>query len=137
MSRTLWYIYYDLFLLIMVQNDFTFGNKPRMKEVPPGTEAIFRFNGKAEITETDYGEKYSFPITLLSHDSYPQLKDGPMNMDWESKCQAAKQMYLELEPENLKKLESKFAAALKDAYNNCEWQLTRFDTGAYFLSVKR
>ena len=37
--------------------EFGFGNKPRMKEVPPGTEAIFRFNGKPEIIETDYGEK--------------------------------------------------------------------------------
>ena len=117
--------------------EFGFGNKPRMKEVPPGTEAIFRFNGKPEIIETDYGEKYSFPITLISHDSHPLLKDGPQNMDWESKSQCAKEMYHELQPENMKKLESKFAAALKDAYNNCEWQLTRFDTGTYFISGKR
>jgi hypothetical protein len=121
----------------MSEIDIGFGSKPRMKEVPPGTEAIFRFNGKPEIIETDYGEKYSFPITLLSHDSHPLLNDGPMNMDWESKSQCAKQLYEELKPENLKKQDVKFAAAVKDAYNNCEWQLTRFDSGQYFISVKR
>lgn len=129
MSRSLWYIYYDLFLLIMVQN-FTFGSKPRMKEVLPGTEAIFRFLGEGNIVETDYGEKYSFPISLISHDSYPQLKDGPMEMAWESKCQAAKQLFLELNDP-----EGKLYKELLKAFTESKWQLTRFDTGAYFISV--
>ena len=129
MSRSLWYIYYDLFLLIMVQN-FTFGSKPRMKEVLPGTEAIFRFLGEGDIVETDYGEKYSFPISLISHDSYPQLKDGPMEMAWESKCQAAKQLFLELNDP-----EGKLYKELLKAFTDSKWQLTRFDTGAYFISV--
>ena len=129
MSRSLWYIYYDLFLLIMVQN-FTFGSKPRMKEVLPGTEAIFRFLGEGNIVETDYGEKYSFLISLISHDSYPQLKDGPMEMAWESKCQAAKQLFLELNDP-----EGKLYKELLKAFTDSKWQLTRFDTGAYFISV--
>ena len=129
MSRSLWYIYYDLFLLIMVQN-FTFGSKPRMKEVLPGTEAIFKFIGEGNIVETDYGEKYSFPISLISHDSYPQLKDGPMEMAWESKCQAAKQLFLELNDP-----EGKLYKELLKAFTESKWQLTRFDTGAYFISV--
>ena len=129
MSRTLWYVYYDLFLLIMVQN-FTFGSKPRMKEVLPGTEAIFRFLGEGKVVETDYGEKVSFPISLISHDSYPQLKDGAIEMAWESKCQAATQLLKELD--NTK---SKFHKELLQAFTESKWQLTRFDTGAYYISV--
>ncbi len=39
--------------------------------------------------------------------------------------------------DDFQKQDVKFAAAVKDAYNNCEWQLTRFDSGQYFISVKR
>ena len=56
--------------------NFGFGSKPRMKEVPKGTEAIFSFNGEPEIVETEYGEKFSFPITLISHDSLSTLSNA-------------------------------------------------------------
>ena len=120
--------------------NFSFGSKPRMKEVPPGTEATFSFNGVPEIVETEYGEKYSFPITLISHDSHPLLEDGPMNMNWESKSDAAKQLYNDLSEEILVddpdvKYKTKFQKKLKQAYKERKWQLTRFDTGTYWLDV--
>ena len=109
---------------------FSFGSKPRMKEVPLGTEAIFSFNGEPEIVETEYGEKFSFPITLISHDSHPLLEDGPMTMTWESKCQAAKQLFNDLNDNK-----TKYYKELKQAYKERKWQLTRFDTGTYWLDV--
>ena len=99
---------------------FGFGSKPRMKEVPPGTEAIFRFNGKPEIIETEYGEKFSFPIILISHDSYDTL---PFDCNWESKSMVAKEVFIAYEQNK----------DFKEVYNTAKWQLTRFDTGAYFL----
>ena len=122
----------------MSGNEISFGSKPRMKEVTPGTEAIFRFLGKGKMVETEYGEKISFPISLISHDSYPQLEDGPMEMTWESKCQAAKQLYVEMHSfkiDHPNKSKTKFHKELKEAYENSKWQLTRFDTGAYFITV--
>jgi len=130
MSRTLWYIYWDLFQLIMVQNNFTFGSKPRMKEVKPGTEAIFKFLGSGKVVDTEFGEKISFPISLISHDSYPLLADGPMEMAWESNSQASKQLLKDLSDEK-----GKYHKELVKAFEEKKWQLTRFDTGAYFLSV--
>jgi hypothetical protein len=130
MSRMLWYIYWDLFQLIMVQNNFTFGSKPRMKEVKPGTEAIFKFLGKGKVVDTEFGEKISFPISLISHDSYPLLADGPMEMAWESNSQASKQLLKDLSDEK-----GKYHKELVKAFEENKWQLTRFDTGAYFLSV--
>jgi hypothetical protein len=109
---------------------FGFGSKPRMKEVPKGTEAIFSFNGEPKIIDTEYGEKFSFPITLISHDSHPLLADGPMNMNWESKSDAAEQLY-----KDLNDTKTKFHKELKQAYKDNKWQLTRFDTGVYWLDV--
>ena len=123
----------------MVKKDvsFGFGNKPRMKEVPPGTEATFSFNEDPEIIETEWGEKYSFPITLKTHDSHPLLADGPMVMTWESKCGAAKQLYEGLAMKDVAKnqKEQSFYMELKKAYKDEVWQLTRFDNGAYFLDI--
>lgn len=117
----------------MPGKEFSFGSKPRMKEVPPGTEAILSFNGEGKVIETDYGEKISFPITLISHDSYSQQLHGDhsgLDMAWESKCSAAVQLLKDLADEK-----GQYHKELVKAYKESKWQLTRFDTGAYFLSV--
>ena len=114
----------------MTKDSFGFGSKPCMKEVPPGAEAVFTFRGDPELIETEYGEKYSFPITLISHPSYPLLADGPMDMDWQSKCQSAKQLFTMLGERDLDMWD-----ALCKAYKKQTWQLTRFDTGAYWIDA--
>ena len=116
----------------MTKDSFGFGSKPCMKEVPSGAEAVFTFRGKAELVETDYGEKYSFPITLISHPSYPLLEDGPMDMLWQSKCQSAKQLF-----NGLNDQEYSLHKALKKHYADSKWNLTRFDTGAYWLEIEQ
>ena len=120
----------------MQKDTFGFGSKPCMKEVPPGATAVFSFRGLPELIETEYGEKYSFPITLISHPSYPQL-DGPdmltLDMDWQSKCQSAKQIW-----EILNQVDtSQFQKDVVKHYNKGNWVLTRFDTGAYWLEIEQ
>ena len=118
----------------MDNESFGFGSKPYMKEVPPTKEAIFSFRGQPSIEETEWGEKYTFPITLHSHPSYSLLEDGPIEMEWQSKCSAAKQLYTPcIIPKGKKQTD--FQTKLLKAYQESKWQLTRFDTGAYFLTV--
>tara|TARA_R100000426_G_C4820456_1_gene110246 strand:+ start:1218 stop:1544 length:327 start_codon:yes stop_codon:yes gene_type:complete len=108
----------------MAKDKFSFGSEPNMREVPPGTEAKFRFNGAPKVVETEWGEKYSFPIVLISHDSYDSL---PIDCNWQSKSRVAKEIwdvYMKNDNEFIK------------AYNNSNWQLTRFDNGAYFLDQR-
>ena len=107
----------------MLKDKFSFGSSPKMREVPPGTEAKFRFNGEPSIVETEWGEKYSFPIVLISHDSYDSL---PIDCNWESKSGVAKEVFTAY-GEGIK------SADFNKAYKESNWQLTRFDTGAYFL----
>ena len=108
----------------MVKDKFSFGSNPKMREVPPGTEAKFRFNGAPSIVETEWGEKYSFPIVLISHDSYDSL---PIDCQWESKSIVAKEVY------NAYITVVDKHKDFKEAYKKSTWQLTRFDTGSYFL----
>ena len=102
------------------KDKFSFGSNPKMREVPAGTEAKFQFNGKPSIVETEWGEKFSFPIILISHDSYDTL---PFDCNWESKSMVAKEVFIAYEQNK----------DFKEVYNTAKWQLTRFDTGAYFL----
>ena len=115
----------------MEQNDkFGFGSKPCMKEVPAGQTAVFSFRGSLPtMVETEYGEKYSFPITLISHPSYDTL---PLKMDWQSKCQSAKQLF-----NGLNDKDYSLHKELKKHYRESAWTLTRFDTGAYWLEVNQ
>jgi len=115
----------------MNSDSFEFGVSNTMREVPPGTEAIISFNDEPKIVDTEWGSKCSYPITLHSHDSYPILKDGPLDMEWVSKSSCATQLFEALAKTN----ESKFTKELKEHYKKSKWQLTRFDTGVYFISV--
>ena len=108
----------------MTKEKFSFGSNPSMKEVVPGTEAKFTFRGEPELIETEWGEKYSFPISLLSHDSYDSF---PIKCNWESKSQVAKELFKAYGTDGVRN------AAFHKAYTTCEWQLTRFDTGAYWI----
>ena len=108
----------------MTKAKFSFGSSPKMREVPPGTEAKFRFNGEPSIVETEWGEKYSFPIVLISHDSYDSL---PFDCIWESKSMVAKEVF------NAYGTKGERDANFHSAYTKSTWQLTRFDTGSYFL----
>lgn len=106
------------------------GGNPRMKEVPPGTEAVFRFKGDPTIIETEWGDKYSFPILLISHDSHPLLKDGPQEMVWDSKSQCAKQLY----EAYILDVNGKDTPFYK-AYTKEKWELARFENGVYMIRV--
>jgi len=133
---------------------FSFGSIPVMREVPPGMDAKFRFTGPGKIVETEqYGEKLSFPISLSYHPSYdslPPLPDNVVDRDkkeaelegqtiecnWQTKCQSAKQLMKQLnEVIKMSVEKGKFQKELKQHYEKSEWQLTRFDTGAYWLEV--
>ena len=105
------------------KDKFSFGSQPSMREVPLTEAATLKFNGKPKMVETEWGEKYSFPITLISHPSYETL---PINCNWESKCMVAKELYHEYTKKDVTK---EFHAA----YNNSNWRLTRFDNGAYWI----
>lgn len=107
------------------KDKFSFGSQPSMREVPLTEAATLKFTGAPKLIDTEWGQKYSFPITLLSHPSYDTL---PINCNWESKCQVAKELWNAYndEPNDAQKM-------FMGVYENSKWKLTRFDNGAYWI----
>ena len=108
----------------MVKDKFTFGSTSVMREVPPGEHAVIAFTGKMEEVETEWGQKYSFHVTLFKHPSY-ELHPTTAGIDtiWQTKSQCGEQL-LKAASEGLPDL----TKALKE-----KWKLIRTEEGTYFI----
>jgi len=81
------------------------------------------------IVDTDWGEKYSFEILLLSHPSYESIPKEGIETTWESKSSCAAQlMHAVTEMGNAKGVDNELSKALTG-----KWKLTRTPEGTYFL----
>jgi hypothetical protein len=121
----------------MNDKSFGFGSKPCMKEVPLGQHAVIKFGAAPDLIETEFGEKYSFPIVLLSHPSYDTL---PLNMEWQSKSSSAKQLYndyYDKPKDGAAGSKISYHKELRLHYKKSEWRITRFDNGAYWLEIEQ
>jgi hypothetical protein len=125
MSRTLWYIYWDLFVLIMVQNKYSFGSQSIMKAIEPEQKATFKFLDQPKLVETEWGEKYSVGILLLSHPLYPSISSEGTKMIWQSNAKVMRDIVALLEEGNKE--------FLKD-YTELEWELSNVE-GNYWLNA--
>ena len=108
-----------------------FGVKPNMREVPPGKYAVIELGkiNKWKVVETEWGEKYSFPILLLEHPDYPNLDLArPLKINWESKCVAAQSLWNWIYDEKGKIRTFDFDLE-KEVYR--KWKLVRHETGGY------
>tara|TARA_R100000963_G_C4636739_1_gene100745 strand:+ start:1134 stop:1472 length:339 start_codon:yes stop_codon:yes gene_type:complete len=109
----------------MGNDKFTFGNHSRMKEVPAGEHAELLFSGIMKEIETDWGQKWSYEIILLSHPSYESIPKDGIPTVWESKSQCAEQLWIAASTGEMKQL----TKALEEE----KWKLIRTHEGTYFL----
>ena len=126
MSRTLWYIYWDLFQLIMVQNKYTFGQPSIMKAIEPGQKATFKFLDQPKLVETEWGEKFSVDILLLSHPLYSITSSKGIKMGWQTNAKVLKDIIALLEEGNKEFLID---------YKEMTWELSVADDGSYWLNA--
>ena len=78
-----------------MKGKLSFGVEPNMREVPPGEHALMKIGNFLDwrTVETEWGQKYSFPIILLEHPSYPSIPKKGLEIQWESKSIAALNLY--------------------------------------------
>ncbi len=115
----------------MGKEHFSFGTEPRMRAVPEGTIAELKFSGLITTIESEWGEKYSFEITLFSHPSYESIPKEGIKTNWESKSKLAEQLFNATSPEAIEK-----NPTLAKAIKNDRWELSRSEEGTYFINNK-
>ena len=103
---------------------YSFGASSVMREVPAGQTAVIKFNGKTEKVETDWGDKFSYPILIFSHPSYESIPKDGIESVWQSKSQASENLFTALN-QGIKELTK--------AYEEEKWELIRSQEGVYFL----
>ena len=109
-----------------------FGVEPNMREVPPGQSALIKLGDftKWEVVETEWGSKYSFPITLLEHPSYTSIPKAGLDTKWQSKSVAAQGLYFWIYDKDGAVHEFDFDID-KEIKGN--WKLDRTDSGTYLI----
>ena len=110
----------------------SFGVEPNMREVPPGEHALIQIGkfDEWEVVDTEWGEKYSFPIIILQHSSYQSIPKKGIECKWQSKSIAAKGLFdYMFGPEHkMREFDWDVNAMFKG-----NWKLHRTETGTYQL----
>jgi len=95
-----------------------------MKALEPGQKATLKFLDQPKIVETEWGPKFSIPILLLIHPSYPSLSSKGMKVSWETKAQVIEKDLVPLLKESKE---------FQKDYLEHTWELRVDDGGAYRL----
>jgi hypothetical protein len=74
----------------MSEKKYSFGQASKMKALEPGQEASLKFLGEPKIVDTEWGPKFSIPIHLYQHPSYPSLSPDGMEVVWQTNASVVK-----------------------------------------------
>lgn len=110
----------------MSDKKYTFGQPSLMKAIEPGQKAAIKFLDNPKTVDTEWGEKYSVTILLLSHPLYSITSSKGIKMSWQTNAKVIKDLVSCLE-ENNKEF-------LKD-YKEMTWELSVAEDGSYWLNA--
>ena len=103
---------------------YSFGSPSKMKALEPGQKATLKFLDEPKIVDTEWGPKFSIPILLLIHPSYPSLSSKGMEVLWETIAAVVKYDLVILLNESKE---------FQKDYLEHTWELRVDDGGAYRL----
>ena len=104
---------------------YSFGQQSLMKAIEPGQKASIKFLDQPKVVETEWGEKFSVTILLLSHPLYSIPSPEGIKMGWQTSAKVLKDVV------NLLKEQKEFE---KD-YLEMTWELSVADDGSYWLNA--
>jgi hypothetical protein len=105
---------------------YTFGQPSLMKAIEPGQKASIKFLDQPKVVDTEWGEKYSVTILLLSHPLYSISSPEGIKMNWQTNAKVIKDLVTMLEEKNKE--------FLKD-YVDMTWELSVAEDGSYWLNA--
>ena len=110
----------------MPGNKYSFGQQSLMKAIEPGQKAMLKFLDQPKTVETEWGQKYSVTILLLSHPQYSISSPKGIKMTWQTNAKVIKDLVSMLEEQNKE--------FLKD-YSDMTWELSVAEDGSYWLNA--
>ena len=109
----------------MSDKKYTFGQPSLMKAIEPGQKATIRFLDEPKAVDTEWGNKLSVDILLLSHPLYSIPSPEGIKMGWQTSAKVLTDVL------NLLQEEKEF----KKDYLEMTWELSVADDGSYWLNA--
>ena len=106
---------------------YSFGQASLMKAIEPGQKATIRFLDEPKAVDTEWGNKLSVDILLLSHPLYSIPSSKGIKMTWQTSAKVLRDI-VEL-------LKDKTATEFKTDYIDMKWELTVAEDGSYWLNA--
>ena len=110
----------------MSDKKYTFGQHSIMKAIEPGQKAQLKFLDQPKVVDTEWGEKYSVSILLLSHPLYSIPSSEGIKMSWQTSARVLKDIVECIEANNKE---------FNKDYLELTWTLTVADDGSYWLNA--
>ena len=109
----------------MSENKYSFGQQSLMKAIEPGQKATLKFLDQPKTVETEWGEKFSVNISLLSHPLYSIPSSKGIKMGWQTSAKVLTDVL------NLLQEQKEF----KKDYYDMTWELSVAEDGSYWLNA--
>ena len=117
----------------MPGNKYSFGQTSLMKAIEPGQKATLRFLDQPKVVDTEWGEKFSVNIRLLSHPLYSIPSSKGIKMGWQTSAKVLKDV-VSLLPGNIGK-NTKAQEEFEKDYFAMTWELSVAEDGSYWLNA--
>ena len=105
---------------------YSFGQPSMMKAIEPGQKATLKFLDYPKAVETEWGQKFSVNILLISHPLYSIASPKGIEMTWQSSAKVLKDLVSMLEEKNKEFLTD---------YSEMTWELSVAEDGSYWLNA--
>jgi len=109
---------------------YSFGQQSLMKAIEPGQKATLKFLDLPKTVETEWGQKYSVNILLLSHPLYSIPSSEGIKMGWQTSAKVLKDVVSLLDDIVVQK-----KGSFKEDYFELTWELSVADDGSYWLNA--
>ena len=107
---------------------YSFGQQSLMKAIEPGQKAMLKFLDQPKVVDTEWGEKFSVTISLLSHPLYSIPSPEGIKMGWQTSAKVLKYEIIEM-------LNDKKNTEFDKDYYEMTWELSVADDGSYWLNA--
>ena len=110
---------------------YSFGQPSLMKAIEPGQKALIKFLDEPKAVDTEWGNKLSVDILLLSHPLYSIDSPKGIKMTWQTSAKVLKDVVTMLQGARSEKEYKEF----KTDYYDMTWELSVADDGSYWLNA--